>query len=266
MKRLVTLLIILTFSTSHGQFLKKLGNKALKSAERTIQRKVEHEASKKTNKMMDDIFKKEDTDSNDSANSDEFTYHFKSYYTMQIVQKKDTLLSTIYWGDDDHILGSRITLDTDQKVFSIIDLNQNLIHNLMDFGNQKTRTSMRFSPNEISQFTAQGEIKIEPLDKLKEILGYTCTGYSVQGDDYSGIVWVTEDSDIGHPEGLANLQKDKTQQSGINLQWMNHFDGLALEVDMTITNKRKPQRVLMRCVELGTIALQINTAYYKNTF
>ncbi|QLG45933.1 DUF4412 domain-containing protein [Costertonia aggregata] len=265
MRNITTLLICLIVVSSHGQFLKKLGKKAKQAVERTIERRVESETSKKTDQTIDSVFHKKNPTHNRATKTPE-KYHFDSYYKIQLVQKKDTLLITSYFGEDENVLGSSIEIQPGEKALSVIDLNQNKIHSFMDLGDQKTKTSIAFSPNKIEDATDMTAIDVSATGEEKEILGYRCKGYKVQGKEYHGIVWVTDETEIRYPGGFSELQIKNAKHSGVDHKWMTLIDGLALEMDMTVTNKKKPQKVHMLCVELGPTDMKIDTNTYKSAF
>ncbi len=72
MKKFLTLLLCMLFSLSNAQFLDNLAKKAQKSAERSMELKVEQKASKTTNEGMDEVLNsKTKTSSNKIISSDE---------------------------------------------------------------------------------------------------------------------------------------------------------------------------------------------------
>ncbi|MFX0558567.1 DUF4412 domain-containing protein [Maribacter sp. CXY002] len=264
-KIILLLLISCTITQGNAQFLKKLKNSAQKAAERTVERRVERETSKKTDKTIDSVFEKKETNDGEAPETTQ-PYYFNSYYVMELVQKRDTLFMTSYFGDDEDVLGSSIEMRPNEKIISVIDLKQNQIHSFMEFGDQKTKTSIGFSPNKIEDMTDSDGVSIEPLGEQKEILGYQCKGYKVEGKEYQGTVWITDETEIRYPKGFSELQIKNAKNSGIDHKWMTMIDGLALEMDMTVTSKKKLQKVHMRCVELGITELTLKSTEYKSAF
>ena len=231
-----------------------------------MERKIEEKTERETETAFDSVFNNQGKLFKGKKMPPAEFYQFNSFYVMRLVQKKDTLLMTSYFGEDENVLGSSVEIRPNEKVISVIDLNQNQIHSFMDFGDQKTKTSIPFSPNKIEDATDMKGVSIEPNGKDKEILGYWCKGYKVKGKEYHGTVWITDETEISYPKGFSELQIKNAKHSGVDHKWMTLIDGLALEMDMTVTSKRKPQQVHMLCVELGETDKTIDTNTYKSAF
>ncbi|HMR85455.1 MAG TPA: hypothetical protein PKE30_20060, partial [Niabella sp.] len=70
-KGVLFLTLLFCFSDIHGQFLKKLGDRAVKSAERTVERRVERESAQKTDEAIDGVLKgKKDKSPNGGKSSE----------------------------------------------------------------------------------------------------------------------------------------------------------------------------------------------------
>lgn len=266
MRTFLTIILCLTALSGQGQFLKKLGKKAKRAAERTVEWRVERETSKKTDQTLDSILTKRKKGAKEAKMNPKENYSFTSYYLMQLVQEKDTMYMTSYFGEDENVLGSSIEMKPGEQMISVIDLNQNTIHSFMDFGGQKSKTSVGFSPSGLDAATNMQGVSVEPLSRQKEILGYSCEGYEVSGENYHGTVWITDQTDIRYPTGFSELQVKNAQSQGIDHKWMSLIDGLALEMDMTVISKKKPKRVHMLCTELGEADLVIDPSEYKSAF
>lgn len=70
-KGVLFLTLLFCFSNIHGQFLKKLGDRAVRSAERTVERRVERESAQKTDEAIDGVLKgKKDKRPNDGKSNE----------------------------------------------------------------------------------------------------------------------------------------------------------------------------------------------------
>lgn len=266
--RLVLFFLLCSFGTftAHGQFLKKLGEKAQKAAERTIERRVTDAASKKTDQTIDSVFSKKENKGITIGTEAGRAYLFNTKYVMEITTEKEVMPITYFFGAESDVMATNMPLKSNEEVYSIIDLGENKMHTLLNLNGEKSRTSIKFSPEKIKVDKDYSTISVKPNGQTKTILGYSCKGYDVSGTDINGLVWVAENTGYSYPEKFKNISIQNNKKEGIDPQWMILVEGIPLEMDMVDTSKKKPQRVHMLCTEIGSANFILDPAEYKSTF
>ncbi|MEM8764388.1 MAG: DUF4412 domain-containing protein [Bacteroidota bacterium] len=261
MRTLTILTILLVYPTINlqSQFLKKLGDKAKKAAERTVERRVENETSEETDKALDKVIEGKPEEAASTT-----IFNFTDYMVMEIIDKKNSLITKYRVGATQGVFASEIEMKPGQKTISIIDVNQKKIFALSDFGDFKNRTTIPFSKGMSKSVVVSQDWTVKPNGETKEILGYTCEGFDVGNEQYSGTVWVTNELDSKFPNMFKNMGQQKKKNNAA--QWMNLVDGMALEIKIVDNSKRKPKTTHMICREIGSEDLTIDTKDYKTTF
>jgi len=261
MRTLVIMALLMVYPTFHlqAQFLKKLGDKAKKAAERTVERRVENETSEETDKALDKVIEGKPEEA--AGNT---VFNFTDYLVLEIIDKKNSLMTKYRVGPTQGVAASEIELKPGQKTISIIDANQKKIFALSDFGDFRNRTTIPFSKGMSNSTLVSQDWTVKPNGETKEILGYTCAGYDVGNEQYSGTVWVTNELDPKFSNMFKSMGQRKQKKN--SAQWMNLVDGLALEIKIVDTSKRKPKTIHMVCREIGSEDLTIDTKDYKTTF
>ncbi|WP_240729830.1 hypothetical protein [Flavobacterium sp. ASW18X] len=259
-------LTLLSTSVTQAQFLKNLGKKAQKAAERTVERRVERETSKKTDQTIDSVFTKKEDKGIEMGEDANKAYAFNTKYVMEITTDNDVLPITYFFSEKGDVMATTMEIKPNEKIYSIIDLGENKIHSLMDLNGQRSRTSMKFSPNKIMEDTDYSKISVKPNGQTKTIIEYTCKGYEVSGTDFNGTVWVAENTGFSYPEKFKNMSIKNGKKEGINPQWMSLVEGIPLEMDMLDSSKKKPQKVHMLCTEIGTTTFSLDPTEYKGIF
>lgn len=256
----ITGIILLLFTIgSNGQFLKKLGDKAKKAAERTVERRVERETSKKTDQTLDQIFEKKSW-----GNETRPVYDFTDVIEMEIATNEDTVAFKSYAGTDTKVSATVVALRPGEQTITILDFNDKLIHALLDLSGLKTLTSLQLDTKKLydGKDSRRG-YGLKRNGETKTILGHSCEGYDIVGEDYSGTVWGTTELDDRFQNIMKNFHLSSQQNKNSKLPWAELGNGIALEMEITDTSKRKPVTTHLVCTRIATETLTVDLNEYQ---
>ena len=274
MKTFKLLLIIFAIgfsSATNAQIFKKLGKKLEKAAERTIERKAEEKTERETEKAFDSTFnnksnnKKENGGFNigQSSAKPDANYSFTHKYVMEIKDKKNTTSITYYLTNSGNYLGYKMGQKNNDEMLMVMDGSKNTVFTFMTMNNDKTMMAINFNfENTTNNEIEEQNINIEKTGRTKTILNYLCEEFKVSGDDIEGSIWVTQNAGIQ----FLNLTDGVKGKKSFNSAWLNYAEGLVMEMDMTDTSKRKPEKITMSCIALDKVTFNINTSNYKSMF
>ena len=276
MKTKTILLAILLFMGTmvNGQFLKKLGKRVEKAAERTVLNKTEQEASKKTDKAMDKVFNMEIGPMGgkqvDPSTLPAF-YEFDWRYTLQMSHKKGDMKFHYFLSEDGGAFGSKPELaqggNPMGNMLMVMDPILATTTILMDNGGQKTGTVMS-NPDvaeAASQESDMGDYEFREIG-TKEILGYTCQGFQVENEDMKMIMYVAFDTPVSF-NNMYSGSNAKQLPKGFDPKWLDKIGDNSLMMEMDFVDKKKSKRsAKMTCVALDKEPLIINIAEYDFIF
>ncbi|WP_452221877.1 DUF4412 domain-containing protein [Lacinutrix salivirga] len=280
MKALKTTLLLITLCfafNGNAQIWKKLSKKAEKAAERAIERKVEEKAERETEKAFDSTFnnssnkkKKKNKKSSpfsmkQSTAQPDSNYNFTHKYVMQIEHEKGNMALTYFLTNTGNYIGSKMDIGkkNNQNMLMIMDANKNAVFMLMDMKDRKTLMASDFDFSDVvDESTDNQNVNVSKTGKTKQILGYNCEEFIVFGDDFKGTIWVTQEAGVQFLNLTSGMKKNKN----FNSQWFNYAKGLVMEMNMEDTSKRKPKKVVMRCIALDKEDFSIDTTAYKSMF
>jgi hypothetical protein len=268
--KLILMLFALSFSiNSQGQILKRLGRSADRAAERALEKKVDEKATKETEKAFDSTFNKTKTNKEaqnhpsirSSSSSPASSYSFAHKYVMQIQSDKYNSTINYFLNNSEEYIGFSMDLKSkNTNVFSVMDMSKNMMVMFMDNNNQKTQMAMDLDFDTMTEDANDDQqVKITTTGNTKSLLGYTCHEYNVNGEDYHGNVWVTQDAGVSFSKAFYKAKSKK----GLNQSWMSKINGLVMEMNITNTSKRKSQTIIMTCIALEKNKLTINSSDYK---
>ena len=280
---------------ANGQFLKKLGERAEKAAERTILNRTEREVSKGTDKAIDEALgagkkggkdkdaPKEGADSGEAerdeaqANTPSLlssfmgggmedvpdTYRFSYRATMKIITDDEEEMAMQYWLEPDATyFGTKSLIGDNADNLAVMDLENHAMVMFIDDGKQKTAMRIKADQKILDKYTGQSgededavDVNITPIEG-KTILGYRCKGFQVESEDGVSKVWVTDEAPVGMYSGA--IQGDYVPEG------MPNFGSKALLMEMEyIPNKGKKDHVRMVCTELKPASMVIRKADYQ---
>ena len=271
MKTVQTLTMVLAIcfcATTNAQFLKKLKKRAAEAAESTIERKVEEKTMAETEKAFDStfnnqgkLFKKE------SAKPAEF-YAFSYRYVMQIDDGKNPTDINYYLTEEGAYIGSGMDLEENEEIITVIDIPNETAHMFMNLGEQRSTMSFGLNFEQVTENAAEGsEVSITATENSKMILGYNCYEYAVEGKNFHGSVWVTDEADVSFGSSFYKMKNKKFKAlKNTDQSWMATLDGLTMETTITDTSRKKPSTITMTCIALDAVEYIINTNEYTNAY
>ncbi|MBU2939423.1 DUF4412 domain-containing protein [Lacinutrix sp. C3R15] len=264
---LIALCICIT-TNMQAQLLKKLGKTAERAVERTLDKKVDKKTTKETEKTFDSTFnntksstKEKGQVSNNSNYTTQETYSFTHKYVMQIEGKKHATTINYFLNNDANYIGSSIDLENNPtSMLTVMNMTNKTATMFMDMNNQKSQMSIALDLESMTDESIEDQqVKITPTEKTKTILNFTCHEYKVEGKDYYGNIWVTQDAGVSFSK---SFYKTKSKQ-GLNQSWMAMVNGLTMEMHITNTSKRKEENIVMKCIALEKSNLIIKSSDYK---
>lgn len=267
-KILLALLLLGITTPSHSQFFKKLKERAKEAAEQAVERKVAEKTERETEKTFDTVFNNKGKIFSSKKAEKLDSYFFTHQYVMEIVSDKDTIDITYYLTNDNEYMGSSFATGENQEFITVMDLPNAAIHTFMDFGENKTTSSIKIDLDDVTDSEIEGnKFTISATGQTKKIIGYNCEEYQVTGPQLSGTVWVTKEADISFAKAFSQLKSKKIKRSeGIDQSWVSMVDGLTLETKMIDYSKKKPKPITMTCKSLNAVDFSINTSEYQKPF
>ena len=265
----ITLVLAICFSANtNAQLLKKLKKRAAEAAESTIERKVEEKTIVETEKAFDStfnnqgkLFKKEV-----AKPADFYTFSYK--YVMKIDDGKNPTNINYFLTADGAYIGSAMDMEENEEILTVIDIPSETAHMFMNLGEQKSTMSFGLNFEQVTEKAAEAtEVSITPTENSKMILGYNCYEYLVEGNNFQGSVWVTDEADVSFGSSFYQMKNKKFKAlKSMDQSWMATIDGLTMETTITDTSRKKPSTITMTCIALDAVEYVIDTNEYTKTF
>jgi arsenate reductase-like glutaredoxin family protein len=267
-KKILPLVAICFFTTSHAQFWKKITKRAERAAEEAVERKVEEKAARETEKTFDTVFNNKGKLFKKKKASKLDSYSFTHRYVMELISENDSTEIIYYLTNDHEYMASSFKMKNAQEFFTVMDLPNTAVHTFMNLGNKKSMSSFKIDLEEVDEAEMNiNEFTITTTGQTKEIIGYQCEEYQVTGPQLSGKIWVTQDAGISIQKAFSRLQSKKIKGlKGMNQSWTSMVDGLVLEMKMIDYSQRNPEPIHMICTSLEETEFNIYTADYENQF
>jgi cbb3-type cytochrome oxidase subunit 3 len=271
MKTLQTLTLVLAIcfgATTHAQFLKKIKKRAAEAAESTMERKVEEKAAKETEKVFDSTFNNQGKLFKKEVAKPAEYYSFSHKYVMQLDDGKKPATINYFLTDEGSYIGSGMDLEENEEIITVIDLPTETAHMFMNMGEQKSTMSFGLNFEQVTENAAEAtDVSITPTENSKMILGYNCYEYQVEGKNFHGSVWVTDEADVSFGSSFYQMKNKKFKAlKSMDQSWMATLDGLTMETTITDTSRKKPSTITMTCMALDAIEYVIDTNEYNKTF
>lgn len=273
-KTIALIALLLMGATAHGQFLKKLGKRVEKAAERTVLNKTEQEASKKTDQALDKVFTM-DLGTMGGSQVDPTTlpssYEFDWRYTLQMSHKEGDMKLHYFLSEDGGAFGSNPELGQGGtpmgNMLMVIDPTLSTTTILMNNGGQKT--GMVMSNPDIAETASQegdmGDYEFKEIG-TKEILGYTCQGFQMESADTKMTMYVAFDTPVSF-DNMYSGNNAKQLPKGFDPKWLDKIGDNSLMMEMDFVNKKKSkQSAKMTCVALENDPLTVNISEYDFSF
>ncbi|WPR76819.1 DUF4412 domain-containing protein [Algoriphagus sp. NG3] len=270
--------------SSEAQFIKKIQNAANRGIENAIERKVEDEASKMTQRQLEKIFSNMYGDDSLNARGIDMESIMKG-----LGEPVDTESAYVFFG---HLVLEMASTDEKGKAQEPVMIKSYLTKTtdytgmeLMDPKNPKSSTAMIFdvknqasvlfldNKGEKSSFAyklnlddlddmvdahldtmdVNTDVILEKTGKSKDILGYSCEEYHVKTEDGEGYYWVTKDPIGGYTSfwgANSPMMTAKAQE-----RYSKHFKDLPkgnfMEMTFTSTESGKTD---MKVIEIDEAA------------
>lgn len=269
-KTIVFILIVGFTTQTDAQIFKKLGEKIGEAAEKTIEKKVEDKTEKETSKVFDATFNNSKENKKEKSNPFSMSaskvdpasnYSFSHKYAMQVKSNKQTTNINYYLTNSGNYMASTIPDKKGREdVMTVMDIDRKAMFMFMESKGDKSQMTMNLDLEDVTDNAIkESDVSITPTGNTKTILDYSCQEFKVVGKDLKGSVWVTQSAGVRFVKSFYNVKTKK----GASQSWMKMLKGLTMEMDMVDTSKRKPQRIVMKCIALEKVSLNIETKNYK---
>lgn len=247
--RCFTLLLFLAFITfsAEAQFIKKIKNAANRGLENAIEKKVEAEATKMTERQLEKIFSDMYGDSEDGApgNMDfskimkgmgepvdtESEYDFLGYLVFEMTstnengKASDPVLMKSYLSESSDYTGMEIVDPKNPEAMTglVFDIKNEASIVFLDNKGQKSSFAYKMNldgldeaiDEEIDANAEDYKVTVEKTGRTKDILGYECEEYHIKNEDGEGYYWITEMPIAGYSSIWSTnspLMTSKTQE------------------------------------------------------
>ena len=274
MRTVKTILIPIAFlfisNTTHGQFWKKMVDKAEKKIKIEAEGRLENRVNKSIDKVFDGAENTIDGNVNLSKSSTTLKnielpdiYHFDWKYTLIAKSKEGEVKMHYMLKQKATYFGVVLVLDEKNKgrnYITIMDKGRNAYITFMDVGGQKMMRKMNF-PEDIYEIGAgqNNDLNFVKTD-TKEILGYRCQGFKAQMNDGVMYMYIAKNLPISFNRALGssnNLPKGLNQKLQQELE-----NGIMLESEF-VSNKNKKDNFKTTCIALKKMEYTLNVSQYK---
>lgn len=275
-KTIALIALLLIGVTAHGQFLKKLGKRVEKAAERTVLNKTEQEASKKTDQALDKVFdmdfgamgmggKQVDPSTLPSS------YTFDWRYTLKMAHKEGDINMHYFLSEKGGAFGSKPEMQQGAtpmgNMLMVMDPTLSTTTILMDNGGKKTGTVMA-NPDIAEAVSQENDMDGYEFKEIgtKEILGYTCQGFQMESEDAKTTMYVAFDTPVSF-DNMYSGNNAKQLPKGFDPKWLERIGDKSLMMEIDFQNKKKPKHsAKMTCVALEKEPMIINISEYDFSF
>lgn len=267
MKYLSTMVLALLLfgSPANAQFLKKLKNKVEQKLENTVTDNISNKAANEADKSLNNIWESNMKLGVSQVDYTEIpdSYHFSWKYDMKIETKNGTTDLTYLFEEGASYLGTLMD-QKGSKMIIVFDPSQNLNTMYMNNGESKMlmATKIKVSTEDVEEVSDYENMKITEIGQ-KKILGYDCTGYRMENDEYIVTTYLTEETDLSFANMFQSKANPKIPES-VDAEWLKkHSDGLLLEMEM-ISKQNEKENMKMYCTSLSKENIQINKSDYQS--
>jgi len=265
----MVLAFLLIGNSMNAQFLKKLKEKVEQKVENTVTENISNKAAKEADNTLNNIWESNmEGNMQFGVNQIDYskipeTYIFSWKYDMKVETKSgSTDLSYLFQEGADY-LGTLID-QKDNNMIMVFDPSKNINVIYMDNKGNKMLMGSEITINkeDIEELSDYEEMEITEIGK-KEILGYDCTGYRMENDEYVVTSYLTNDATLNFANMFQSKGNPKIPKS-VDAEWFKkHSDGLMLEMEMV--SKRNPKdNMKMYCTSLSKKDIQLNKSDYKS--
>ncbi|MGV7105055.1 hypothetical protein [Flavobacterium sp. U410] len=285
MKLRFIILLLFMVNVSQGQFFKKLGDKAKKTAERTFEKKTEEKVEKTTEEAVDEVFeapkkatkkkKTKDVLPNETPTVDETQFpgnifsgetHYESQYLFPVTatieledSSADVQKMTMKQGYGKQSL---ITEMESGNTPIIVDMkNQSAVMLDIKAGTAQVMSlewmEKMMSGSNTTDETSVNQPKVVKTGKTKKINGYTCYEYNIFHEAGKINAWFAPDVKFEYQDYLRGMAKMFSKKAEENpSQLLNTQYGYVME--MTAFTKENKKQSSMKVIKLEEKVRMIN--------
>lgn len=261
MHGMVRLLLLIAFlfgiaESAEAQFLNRLKKRIVDETERIIIDKTAEKAAEKTGDAMDKIL------SPDLGGMNIFEgvgglmdidllpqeYHFDYLYSLNIINSSGDLRFDYFFNKTEPYLGLKPSLGNDLTM--VIDEKNKAIVTLAEgqvFAMEMSETTDDISIDD-DDLELLKSYKVTELPN-RSFLGYDCAGYRMENDEFSYVIYVSPNMEVGF--GNVFNTKQTNIPSQLRLFSKYYEDGLLMYMEMTDKKKKgkdDDESLAMECV------------------
>lgn len=261
-----TVLLMMISYSAEAQFLKKLKKKVEDRVEETIINKTTEEASKKTDKTLDKVFNPDFSSKEpkqvDIENVPKY-FDFEYKYQLTFTSAKSEMEIDYFLKPSASYFGT--TTSGVPGMFMVMDGKENTNYMFMDMEGHKICKTLSLDVS--GEFDDESDNVLEDysITKLpnKTFLGYDCEGMKMENDDYTFIIYFTNEAEISFND-VFETDPSRIPQSMKGF-FNDNKNALMMYMDMTDKkNKRKKNTSgTMECTLLEPTDFKIKTSGYQ---
>ena len=261
--------LLLVSQLSHGQFLKKLKDRAAQAVEDVVVRKTADKAAQMAGKSMDKIFDIDFSADQVDPSTLPNNYDFEWKYTLQMKHEKGNMNMTYYLKPKAKYFASQPEIEHNQMangMFMIFDDELDIMVILMENEDSKSGFALKNpsiaieDDSEANDMASLEDYTFTELD-TKTILGYECQGFQMENDDMKMTMYVALDAPVSFNQVYGGHLKNKPK--GFDPKWMKKSENsIVMEMDM-VSKKKKKFSAKMTCVALEKMTKTITISDYE---
>ena len=266
---IMVLAFLLIGSSANAQFLKKLKKKIEQKVENTATDNISDKAAKETDKTLNEMWEgTADGNMKFGMNQADYSeipdsYDFSWEYNMKIETRDGSTDLTYLFEEGADYLGTLID-QKGSKMIMVFDPSNNLSSMFMNNEDSKIVMASKITMNaeDVEELSDYDKMEITEIGK-KEILGYDCTGYRMENEEYIVTSYLTEDTNLKFSNMFQSKGNPKIPKT-VDAEWFEKFsDGLMLEMEVIDKNKEK-NNMKMYCTSLSKKNIQIKKSEYQS--
>jgi len=265
------LVFILSSQSSHGQFLKKLKQRAEEAAKEAIIRKAEDKAARMAEKSAEKVLNFDFSRKSEDPSILPSSYEFEWKYVLQMQANNSNVNMVYYLKPDAKYFGAKPDMGKNKQAGSmlmVMDESLKVMTLFSDMNGQKMghilSRNQNFETDNEDENEAMEDFTFKEID-TKTILGYECQGFQFESSEYKMKMYVAFDAPVSFNQVFGTHTKHTPK--GFNPKWLEAADSsLVLEMDF-IHKKKKKYNSKMVCVALENepSSVTVNEYQFMNT-
>lgn len=259
------MMCLLAITSTHAQFLKKLGDKMSDAAENTVTRKSADKTSREVGKGMDGIFSSTSRKERSKIAKPDNKYKFDYHYQMEMTSDENTILMDYYVKPNSDYAGMAMNQEG-MQIFMVFDYNKSAAYSFIEGQDQKMYTPATLDLETANDWANNSYTKSDyTVTELpnKSFLGYSCQGRQIENDEWKFTMYYTDEVKVGF-QNILNASTEQDNNPSVLREYFNDAENAMMLYMETIDKKhRGDESVTMECVAFEKASNNFTTKGYQ---